>query len=503
MRGGRAGEPPAWRGVRRRSRAGLLTVALLAGAGSGRLAGQSTSPLRPPLPDPRLAAPVAPRRGALTPPLAADTTPFCCGRRHFAPLVADVAGLEILPWYFNRYFADDSTALRSTQSWKVNVERGFTWDRDHFRTNMFLHPFHGSAYFNAARSNGYSFWQSAAFPWLGSFLWEFLGERNRPSINDWVNTSAGGVIIGEALFRASRVVRDNRATGSDRTFRELGAFFLDPVGAVNRLFRGEMTRVGPNPEDRLPAAFGIAAKAGFRFVGHGNLDLENGGAAPFLEFAVQYGDPYRPIREPFEDFLATVQLNGKDKEALGRLQVEGPLYRTLIARTEHGSFLFGLDLDYDYINNETYELGGQSVGASLLSQLRLSDRWTLHARAQLVGTLIAGIDSEYANVTGRNYDFGSGAGLRIYCDLYRGGDMLLQAFYVGAWIHTLNGTAGDYVIHFPDLMARVPVLRPFGLGVELILAARESHYDDFPDVNRHNPQFRIFTTLMPASRERP
>jgi hypothetical protein len=406
-------------------------------------------------------------------------------------------GLELLPWYFNRYFADDSTALRSTQSWKNNIERGFTWDRDHFRTNMFLHPFHGSAYFNAARTNGYGFWEAAAFPWLGSFLWEFLGERNRPSINDWVSTSAGGVVMGEALYRTSRVIRDNTATGSDRTFRELGAFFLDPVGAVNRLFRGEMTRTGPNPSDRLPEKFGIATKLGLRHVGHGNLGLTSGGVTPFLELGVQYGDPYEPVSQPFQDFLATVQINDKDKEVLGRLQVEGPLYRTLIARGDRSRFLFGLGLNYDYINNETYELGGESVSAGIRSELRLSSGWTLRARTQLVGTLLAGVDSEYADSTGRNYDFGSGAGFRVYFDLYRGRDPLLEAFYVGAWIHTLNGAAGHYAIHFPDITARIPVVRPFGLGVELILAARDSHYRDFPDVHRRNPQLRLFTTLMP------
>lgn len=50
---------------------------------------------------------------------------------------------------------------------------------------------------------------------------------------------------------------------------------------------------------------------------------------------------------------------------------------------------------------------------------------------------------------------------------------------------------------FPPGPCFPPVVRPFGLGAEVLFAARNSYYRDFPDVHRRNPQFRLFTTLMP------
>ena len=85
--------------------------------------------------------------------------------------------------------------------WGRNLNEGFEWDNNDFKTNMFMHPFHGSVYFNAARSNGYDFWEATAFTWAGSFIWEMFGENNRGAINDWVATSMGGMVLGEAFHR--------------------------------------------------------------------------------------------------------------------------------------------------------------------------------------------------------------------------------------------------------------------------------------------------------------
>jgi hypothetical protein len=68
---------------------------------------------------------------------------------------------------------------------------------------MFAHPFHGSLYFSAARTNGFNYWASVPFAIAGSFLWECCGETHPPSINDWIATSIGGAAIGETTYRLS------------------------------------------------------------------------------------------------------------------------------------------------------------------------------------------------------------------------------------------------------------------------------------------------------------
>ncbi|MCK9389946.1 MAG: DUF3943 domain-containing protein [Syntrophales bacterium] len=42
--------------------------------------------------------------------------------------------------------------------------------------NQLLHPYQGSIYYGLARSAGLSFWESSAYTFAGSFLWETAGE---------------------------------------------------------------------------------------------------------------------------------------------------------------------------------------------------------------------------------------------------------------------------------------------------------------------------------------
>ena len=62
-------------------------------------------------------------------------------------------------------------ALRvSPATWNRNLRRGWVYDRDSHVVNDLLHPYQGSLTFNAARTNGYSFWEAAPFPVAGSLL---------------------------------------------------------------------------------------------------------------------------------------------------------------------------------------------------------------------------------------------------------------------------------------------------------------------------------------------
>ena len=132
-------------------------------------------------------------------------------------------------------------------------------------------------YFNSARHNGYDFWQSAAWSWGGSFLWETFGENNRPAINDWASTAIGGIGLGETLHRFSLMVWDNSATGFGRTMRELGGFLVNPLGGFNRLVRGEWTKVGPNPTDRFPTSSRGDVRLGYRWIGEGGRSEPSAG----------------------------------------------------------------------------------------------------------------------------------------------------------------------------------------------------------------------------------
>ncbi len=420
---------------------------------------------------------------------------FCCDRPHLGLTAIEIGILLVAPWYFNRHVSDDSTAVISWDSWKRNIVQGFEWDGDNFKTNMFAHPYHGNTYFNSARSNGYNFWQSAAFAWGGSFLWETFGEANRPAINDWIATAVGGIAIGETMNRVSRLVWDNSATGFGRTLRELGGFLLNPMGGGSRLFRGEWTKVGANPPDRFPSANIGDMSLGVRWVGaEGTTDAQLGG---YFAFDYRYGDAFEVTQKPFDAFQLAFQVNGNDeKTRLGRLQIEGSLVGTELKESPKAKHVFYLAQHFDYVNNETLETGGSSLAAVFLSRWGLSDDWNLVTKIEPAALLLWGINSEFADFTRRDYDFGSGAGLRTRGVLYNEGRELIGLEYLLFWQHTLNGAAGNVVIQFLGARGTVPISKKFGLGATGFLTLRNSYYRDFPDVYRSTPQLRAYVTYF-------
>jgi Domain of unknown function (DUF3943) len=96
------------------------------------------------------------------------------------------------------------------------MTRGWEWDLDGFVVNQIGHPYHGNNYFNAGRANGLSFWESAAVTAFGSGTWEYFDETNQASLNDFINTTLGGIALGEMFHRTAWLVRNPHATGRSR-----------------------------------------------------------------------------------------------------------------------------------------------------------------------------------------------------------------------------------------------------------------------------------------------
>src|SRR5688572_4316510 len=160
---------------------------------------------------------------------------------------------------------DKDWARVGTRTWARNIRYGWAWDEDAFPTNVFAHPYHGGLYFNAGRENGLDFFESVPVTLFGALTWEYFAETERPSLNDFLMTSVGGVAMGEMFYRISATIRDNEATGARRTWREVATLLFDPIGALNRLFRGQWKTVAKNPDEHMPDAYVLRVGAGARF----------------------------------------------------------------------------------------------------------------------------------------------------------------------------------------------------------------------------------------------
>ncbi|UCF64787.1 MAG: DUF3943 domain-containing protein, partial [bacterium] len=91
--------------------------------------------------------------------------------------IAEVAASNIFIWSINRYLREDNYSFQiGWRTIETNLRHGFEWDPNNFMTNFFAHPYHGSTYFNAARTNGLNYWESIPFTFAGSMMWEIYME---------------------------------------------------------------------------------------------------------------------------------------------------------------------------------------------------------------------------------------------------------------------------------------------------------------------------------------
>src|SRR3954462_12090291 len=161
---------------------------------------------------------------------------------------------QLIPWSYNFFIRDAEFAKVTFESIGHNLKfSSWQWDDNNFKTNQFAHPYHGSMYFSAFRTNRYSFWQAAPAAFAGSFMWETCGETHPPAQNDFINTSLGGISIGEMSYRFSNLIVNNRQMGFRRQVNEVLAFLVNPMNGLNRIIDGRWGRVMGNPADRVPS----------------------------------------------------------------------------------------------------------------------------------------------------------------------------------------------------------------------------------------------------------
>ena len=138
-------------------------------------------------------------------------------------------------------------------SWWENLKYGFEWDDNSFQVNQFGHPYQGGNYFTAGRSSGLSFWESVPLAALGSATWEYFGETHKPSVNDLINTTVGGIALGEMLHRTGWLIRDPTKSGKSRLWSEIFATVIDPITGLNRFISGDAGKVSEKPADFIPS----------------------------------------------------------------------------------------------------------------------------------------------------------------------------------------------------------------------------------------------------------
>jgi len=290
-------------------------------------------------------------RIALTPPAPSTQAP----RPKPWLAAAEVVGINLGVWAFLHYVPDAFYAYISWETMRDNFRDGFEWDHSQYFVNFYHHPYHGYLYYTAGRATGLDFWGSSLCSFGGSLMWETVMEKYRPSINDLITTTYGGIVYGEIGYRFSALVRKDGAHGLERIWREAVGAVLDPVGAVNRLLNGRDDSVpgAPGRADDETSLHGELLLAGPVLLR--SASLEGTKVVPLIAFTLNYGDPTGKGwgGKPFDVFTVQGRLRwGLDRPHLS-LSIGGALAAKKLPSAGDSSHFLGVYQYYEYYGIDT------------------------------------------------------------------------------------------------------------------------------------------------------
>jgi hypothetical protein len=415
-------------------------------------------------------------------------------KKRFWRASAELMLVQVIPWAFNYYVRDAEFAHISWESIKYNLKfSSWQWDDNNFKTNQFAHPYHGSMYFSAFRTNGYSFWQAAPAAFVGSFMWETCGETHPPAQNDFINTSLGGISIGEMSYRFSNLIVNNRQMGFRRQVNEVLAFLVNPMNGLNRIIDGRWGRVMGNPADRVPSMLYGTLDVGYRRYSKDINDvLTKYDAEFFVRANIQYGDPYQDFDKPFSNFSLVGELGAADSTTLNNVQINGVLYGKHLKEDDDVNHVLTVTMNYDYIHNTVLQYGAQSFNFKLLSDHKYGEKSDIFTEVGLIGVALGSIPDDYLYYgEGRNYDYGPGAGFRFGFKVNLADRFWWAANYQGIWFQTLNGNEGSFFLNVITTDFRYFVSRQFSLSLNAGYFTQNSYYDNYDDVVKHYPFARL------------
>jgi hypothetical protein len=434
-----------------------------------------------------------------------DSVPcsICHDAPHFGRAFGEMVLFELAPYSYNRWVGKKDEDQTTLQSWWYNLRRGWSFDNNDFSVNHFEHPYSGAIYYNSARSHGYGFWRSAMFPMVGSALWEYFGEKQQPSINDQINTTVGGIILGEMMYRLSSAILDDHTTGAGRVVREIGAGLVDPPRGLARLFERDGRGTTLRAEDRLPNGLRSHMELGMFRQDHilNRRQTSYGSDQLFASFSLAAGDPLLGVRRPFDALRIEVATATGGSSPSTEARVLGFLgARDLVRHPRVDQQLAGA-LHFHYNQNRAFVTGGEGLSGGLLSRYRLGAGLSIRTELWVTGIVLGAVKPDSGtrrtarDTSARGYDYGSGGGARLLVRLDRGRQTLIDIGYQPFWYGILSGAARSHFYDVASARLQLPLVGPAAVGVRQVVYHRLSRYADRPMTRIIDGQTQLFSAF--------
>jgi len=420
--------------------------------------------------------------------------------KNFGRAYLELGLMEVLPWTWDRYLKNADYAKISFKTLAQHLNpNSWAFDDDNFQTNQFGHPYHGSYFFNTFRTNGFSFWQSVPAVAAGSYIWETAAENQAPAPNDFVNTTFGGIVLGEMTYRLSNRIINNRTRGLKRQVNEVIALLIDPVNGLNRIIDGKWGKVMNNAPDydssKVVAEFDLGLRQ-FGTDGSGLFNSNHYGW--YSHIKMQYGSPYINFKKPFTNIAINAEFGKDDSSKVNVVSVYGSLTGWKIY-TDRVKNLAVLSANYDYIRNVAFFYGAQSVKMNLYTTDTLSKKLILSSSLGAGPVLLAAIPDAYLRDNNRNYDYGPGFAFNAGGGIAIINRVFFNVNYRGGWMHTINGNPSHYFLQAYTNELAVRIVKRFLIGAEAGKFNLHGEFKNYADVDKTYPYIHLsvrYTTSL-------
>lgn len=409
----------------------------------------------------------------------------------------EVFGINMSIWGYN-YVVGKDFAKISLDSISDNFHKGWIVDTDDFWANQFLHPYHGSLTYNAARSMGLNFYESWAYSFAGSLMWEQFLEVQPPSMNDQVNTPFGGALLGEVLWRMHRLVLDSGGYNPG-PWRQFFATLISPMAGVNQLMFGDEYRGSLV----LPQSWTGEFRAGMLISGE-STDNRTGATTsqqgPWFAAGMNlvYGIPGTPdlrLRKPFDhfDFQATIATTDTPQPT-ATLVIQGLLHGDTIGNGGDFGGLWGLYASYDFMGEQVYRAAGFGVGPGV----ELMKRWDwfeLHGSSLLELLPWSGAGSTVP-FGARDYQYGIGA--KGYVQVQMNFDDRATVRLTGReyWVSGNYTRGSTQDVSFLTAAATLRIWGPHGITGTFDWSRRNATYKDEQSIDQKGHYWTIQYALL-------
>jgi hypothetical protein len=442
------------------------------------------------------------------------------GKSYLVP-AWEIPGFELLLNRFDHYAVDSLVYESPIANFKANTHRKWVVDNDAFGTNQFLHPYQGAFYQGLARSAGLDFWESSAYTFGGSLLWEMAGETTRPSINDQVASGISGNLLGEPLFRMASLLLETGPDSEPGWMRRIGAALISPSMGVNRLVFGK--RFDGVFRSNDPAVFtrvdlGASLNTHFSSDVNVNADLSAPPAAQSFRrqiasalFTMAYGLPGKPdyaYERPFDYF--NFEASADTNNAIEYVSSRGLLVGTDYSAGENYRGIWGLYGSYDYFAPQIFRVSSTSAGLGTTSQWWIGKQVAFQGSVVLSagyggGGVLHGAGVTRASPLGdgqRDYHYGLTPQGLVSIRLILGDRLAVDTTYRAYYISRVAATesTGSEDIERLDASLTLRVFNLHGITLRYSDSNRTGRYATLPTSHQSLSTVSIGYTLLGQAR---